>query len=236
MNLIKFTPKTPEVEANVPSPDPAKKCFPDWYKRLPKFENNRFQIKILNQGVQSNATAKSCMPFLDTLTTGYIQKTWCDIMIDVRGENDVNYAFSNSPEIISHRDKISIPDMCGNEFHQIEFVWRQPWVPKLPDGYSLLYTHPLNRSDLPFVTLSGIIDNDRYINETAGNHPFFIKKGFSGIIPAGTPMFQMIPIKREKWQSITTPVDKHYEYTKSGVYRFFVDGYKKLFWNKKEYN
>jgi hypothetical protein len=31
--------------------------------------------------------------------------------------------------------------------------------------------------------------------------PFFVVKGFTGIIPAGTPYAQMLPFKREDWQS-----------------------------------
>ena len=175
------------------------------------------------------------MPFMDTMLTGYIQSTWSDIFIE-NVDGKISYAYSNSPEIISNRNNVSINNLLDkNIFYDIEFVWRQPWVPQLPKGYSMLYTHPLNRIDLPFYSLSGIIDNDRYINETDGNHPFFIKNNFSGIIPAGTPMYQMIPIKRDKWKSYIKEVEKHYQYTKSGVYMFFYDGYKKLFWNKKEY-
>lgn len=236
MKEIKFSPKNLEVEANVPPPLPTKKFFPEWYKNIPKFENNSFKINIFkNNVVQANTTVKSCMPFLDTMMTGYIQATWCDIYID-NSDGNITYAYSNTPEILSHRDNVSIPDLIGNEFYNMEFIWRQPWVPQLPKGYSMLYTHPLNRFDLPFYSLSGIIDNDKYINETAGNHPFFIKNGFSGLIPAGTPMFQMVPIKRESWKSIITEVDKHYKFTKAGVHMFFYDGYKKLFWNKKDYN
>ena len=33
------------------------------------------------------------------------------------------------------------------------------------------------------------------------NVPFVIKNNFSGIIERGTPMFQVIPFKREKWDS-----------------------------------
>jgi hypothetical protein len=61
-------------------------------------------------------------------------------------------------------------------------------------------THPLNRTDLPFYTLSGIVDSDNYMGE--GKVPFFIKKDFTGIIPAGTPIVQIIPIKTDEvWKS-----------------------------------
>jgi hypothetical protein len=236
MKEINFTAKTPEIMANVPPPRPAKLYIPDWYKKLPKFENNKFKIKILENGsVQANATAKSCMPFMDSLMMGYIQETWCDIYIEnLNGE--IKYAYANNPEIMSVRDRVSIEGLSSNDFYPVEFVWRQPWVPKVPKGYSVIYTHPLNRIDLPFYSLSGVIDNDSYVNETAGNHPFFIKNGFTGIIPTGTPMFQIIPIKRESWSNKISEPDKNYKYNKGGVNKFFFDGYKKLFWNKKEYN
>ena len=31
--------------------------------------------------------------------------------------------------------------------------------------------------------------------------PFFIIKGFTGILPAGTPYAQILPFKRENWSS-----------------------------------
>ena len=53
---------------------------------------------------------------------------------------------------------------------------------------------PINRFDLPFLSISGFIDCN-YGFSLAGNMPFFIKKGFEGVIPAGTPYMQIIPIK-----------------------------------------
>jgi hypothetical protein len=236
---IHFYPKTKEIELNVPAPKPAKAFFPEWYKKIPKFENNEFKINVLGDGkVQANTTVKSCMPFLDTFTTGYIQHTWCDVLIEYR-ESDgyVSYKYAGEPEIMNVRSKVSSEALIqNNEFYPVEFVWHQPWIPKMPKGYSLLYTHPINRTDLPFYSLSGIIDNDVYTNETAGNHPFFIKKGFTGLIPAGTPMFQLVPIKRESWTHEVHEMEPFNEIKRTGVQQYFYDGYKRLFWNKKEYN
>src|SRR5215475_8103617 len=36
------------------------------------------------------------------------------------------------------------------------------WTIEAPEGYAVLLTHPLNRVDLPFTTLTGIVDCDRY--------------------------------------------------------------------------
>lgn len=238
MPTVNFYPKTKEIELNVPAPKSAKSYIPDWYKKIPKFENNTFAVNVHEDGnVQANTTVKSCMPFLDTFTTGYIQQTWCDILIEYREEDGyVTYKYAHKPEVMGIRKKISAMDLIKNqEFYPIEFVWHQPWIPRAPKGYSFLYTHPLNRTDLPFYSLSGIIDNDVYTNETAGNHPFFIKKGFTGLIPAGTPMFQIIPIKRESWDSVIHEMEPFNDIRRTGVQQYFYDGYKKLFWNKKEY-
>jgi hypothetical protein len=61
-----------------------------------------------------------------------------------------------------------------------------------------LITHPINRYDLPFTSVSGLADYDVY--PLPGNVSFHIKEGFEGTIPAGTPIMQIIPIKREDWE------------------------------------
>jgi hypothetical protein len=33
-----------------------------------------------------------------------------------------------------------------------------------------------------------------------GRYPFFLKTGFTGLIPAGTPIAQIILIKNDKWK------------------------------------
>jgi antitoxin (DNA-binding transcriptional repressor) of toxin-antitoxin stability system len=84
-------------------------------------------------------------------------------------------------------------------YYKEHFAWFPEWSVETPPGYSALYTHPLNRFELPFLTVSGIIDNDKVI--LPGSMPFFVKEGFVGIIEAGTPIAQIIPFKREDWES-----------------------------------
>jgi hypothetical protein len=84
-------------------------------------------------------------------------------------------------------------------YHAKHFAWWADWAVELPEGYSALYTHPLNRFELPFLTTSGIVDNDKV--HLPGTMPFFWLKGVRGILPAGTPYAQIIPFKREHWES-----------------------------------
>jgi hypothetical protein len=94
--------------------------------------------------------------------------------------------------------------------------------------------HPLNQPDLPFYSMSGIVDTDKF--HMGGAFPFFIKKGFTGVIPAGTPMYQIIPFQRKEWKSSAEEFDdkvwrkRHFATTK-----YFTSGYRKHFWQKKSY-
>lgn len=184
----------------------------------------------------SNTTVKACGPFFDGLTAGYIQETWCDIWIDPNTPSGkVSFSYSTEPRPLSTRPHTSIP-VNTDWFYDEEFTWHQPWVPKTPKGWSVLVISPLNYFDLPFVTTSGIIDSDVFYHAFNGSHPFYIRKGFSGIIPAGTPMFQFIPIKRDEWKSKADKFDSD-RFTKleSKVYQNFFGTYRKSFQQKKSY-
>jgi hypothetical protein len=54
---------------------------------------------------------------------------------------------------------------------------------------------PLNRPDPRFQCLAGVVDCDGYFEYV--NFPFtFNQPNFHGILPAGTPLVQVIPFKR----------------------------------------
>jgi hypothetical protein len=69
------------------------------------------------------------------------------------------------------------------------------WLIKCPKDYSLLFVPPLNRPDPRFTCFSGLVDSDKYFE--CVNFPFvFNVPNFHGVIEAGTPLVQVIPIKR----------------------------------------
>lgn len=231
---IKFVPYSEDSEINVPMPKPAKNYMPKWFKDMPQFHDEKFiRIKSKKDVMSTSATAKSCAPFMDTFLTGYIQETWCDILITVDSYN-VGYNWANGPQPLEIRSNIKYAVPIPEEYYQIEFEWRTQWEPKTPKGWSSLYMHPLNQPDLPFYSMSGIVDTDKF--HMGGAFPFFIKKGFTGVIPAGTPMYQIIPFQRKEWKSSAEEFDdrvwrkRHFATTK-----YFTGGYRKLFWQKKSY-
>jgi hypothetical protein len=228
---IKFYPVSKHINENIPSPKPAAKYIPEWYKNKKRFDGKSFTevIETKSFGI------KSCVPFLDSMINGYVQETWCDIYIDYDKEKRVlNYFSAFENQIIRARD--SVNTVSDDLFYPVEFIWTTCWSTILPKGYSALITHPLNHLELPFFTLSAIIDFDKYKNSQVGNIPFYIKKDFTGLIPAGTPMYQIIPIKRENWESealeYNEKENKKIDYVQN---REFFGVYKKYFHSKKEF-
>lgn len=225
---IDFFPKSTEAEILVPKPKPARHYVPNWFKNLPAFENDKFEPNPLGG---NNGTAKLCVPLTDTFHMGYIQETWCDLYIKIDKDGSLLYRQPSIPNMVSHRPSTGIN--YGQFYYSQEALWQLQWIPQLPEGFSILYTHPLNRFDLPFETISGIVDSDKFKFEADANHPFIIKKGFEGIIPKGTPMVQMIPFKRDEWQSVYLKHNKKDQLKAYLPHQFFWGGYKKLFWTKK---
>ena len=100
-----------------------------------------------------------------------------------------------------------------------------------------MITQPFNRPELPFYAPTGIIDSD-YLNNTTGeaNFPIYLRKDAPKTILAGTPLYQIIPFKREDWGSEISEYDPIAQKKLFGnIRKVFWGGYKKFFWQKKTY-
>ena len=111
-----------------------------------------------------------------------------------------------------------------------------PWIVKTPKGFSTMFIPPLHRDNMIQI-LPGLVDTDLY--PTNVNFPFTLKDPkFEGLIPAGTPYAQLIPIKRENWsRSINKHPEIKYENVKAiyNLRNVFYHFYKTRFWQKKSY-
>ena len=179
-------------------------------------------------------TIKACPPFLDAMMTGYVISTEFDLFVSFENGVQDFYWKAGGQLVTTHNktqiDKKQIPDGYSD----------QPWKftnyykIKTPSGYSTLFMHPLNRDDLPFRTLSGMVETDGYTLPV--NFPFFLKKDFEGIIPAGTPIVQLVPIKRELWKMSLEKIDeKEFQIESLKFHHKIISSYKSTFWKKKEY-
>jgi hypothetical protein len=81
--------------------------------------------------------------------------------------------------------------------------------------------------------MSAIVDSDTFT--PPGNYPFYLREDFEGIIPAGTPMFQIIPIKRDDW---TSELNKDlFDLGQKRIWKSIAHTgfYKNFLWTKKSF-
>ena len=243
MKKIKFTPQSKETSLLEPTPKPAKFHVPDWYRDSPKSVTKEKELSDENgiaKMTSEMATFKECIPFIDTLTSGYM----LTLPATIRVYQQQNELGNLSPyikwnvgwDLVDTQDSLTFPNYpVPQGCSSTGFRWLNNWKIETPAGYSSLIIHPLHRHDLPFYTLTGFIDTDKMPNAVV--FPFFIKEGFEGDIPMGTPIAQVIPVKRENWE---TEKGEYHEdmplIRKNNIKMLYVKTYKKLYWSKKSYN
>jgi hypothetical protein len=229
-------------------PTPIKLNIPEWYKKL----EHSFISK----------TVKGCMPFLDTLTTGYLLKMPTDFYvrhnIDNKLENgdtikdsfqffplhDVSAILNakcvnlnSSVDVHNEKQLMGSPHVDKNKnlpFYKIA----NPWKIKTPKGYSCLFLPPLNNADDRFSIIPGIVDTDNFSNEI--NFPIIINGDkypvLETIIKKGTPYVQIIPFKRDSWKMSIKP-RKQKEVQNSQVFYGLtvINRLKDNYWSKKSW-
>jgi hypothetical protein len=212
------------------TPKPASEFIPDWYKKMESYIAGKKEI--FAEGTPSQ-TIKRCMPVFDSLTAGYIITTFTDIY--VRQENDAPYfSWPSLPSIGFHA--VAQLDQYPNRGEFPAPKWINPWAIKVPKGYSVLFTVPMHQPNEFFKVLPGIVDCDEYVAPV--NFPFLLNdERFEGLIPAGTPIVQVIPFKREKWKMNTGGNLEIQEINtvSAKLKTKFFDSYKTFFRNEKEY-
>jgi hypothetical protein len=239
---IKFCPAAPGLNKNIETaPKPALKVLPEWYRKADRFAVNPHTNKFWENpdGSGKIPTWKACPAIFDVMTTGYVLLTPCDIEFFLNKNKKISVkilekGFDNFVTERAPMPQFINPMNC----YEDHFAWFPSWAPKLPEGYSALYVSPLNRFDLPFVMTSGIIDNDKV--NLPGSMPFFIQNGFQGIIKKGTPFAQILPFKRENWESEVLEENLNSIQNKlisnNKIYRKKDGGvYKNEVWSKREY-
>jgi hypothetical protein len=218
MKKIKF--QTVSAEIDIPKPIPASKMVPKWYRTM--------------DGVQELIlSVKKCVPFLDAFTSGYVITLPVDVTWD-KEQQEFRVPHTNLNIVSKHHDSqingLEVPPGFSSTPHK----WTSQWHIKTPRGYSCLFIHPLNRPELPFYSFTGVVDTDKH--PLVVNLPFLLREDFEGVIPAGTPLIQVIPFKREDWVS---KVDDSHSYNYPKVYEVEVPPfawYKRKWWSRKRYS
>jgi hypothetical protein len=187
----------PALESVLPRPIPAVLGLPDWFKALPQKAFNPTMGKEVE-------TVKKCPPFIDAMTYGFLILLPIDLKVQ-EGEFTWNFdvpegvvsEYSHSP--IGFHDPSQIAGTPFFDEDRFIIKFNNFWTIEAPPGYSLLFTHPVNRTDLPFTTLTGLVDCDTFYDSPLNFPARWHDTGFNGVLPKGTPVAQCLPVKRESW-------------------------------------
>ncbi len=187
----------PALEPVLPRPYAAVEALPEWFKSMP--------LKAHSALLGTDEwTVKRCPPFIDAMTYGFMMPLAADISYK-DGAFSWDWEIAGTPLSAHTRSPIDFHDSAqavGSPFFEEDSFlvkFNGFWTIELPPGHSLLVTHPINRADLPFLTLTGLVDVDRYKDNFVNFPAAWIKKDFEGVVAKGTPVAQCIPVQRENW-------------------------------------
>ena len=178
----------------LPEPVPAREGLPDWLRHMPK----EAASPLLPAAVR---TVKQCPPFVDAMGQGWLMRLAADVTVE---KGEVSWAWDLPPCRFERLQRAPIglhlsAQATGSPLDQpgTAFIkFNNFWSVEAPAGISLLYCHPVNRPDLPFRTLTGLVDADGFTHGLTHFPARWTDGGFSGVLEKGTPVAQLIPVLR----------------------------------------
>lgn len=230
MSKIEFSTLEPFSKIDF-QPMPAKKSMPAWLKNLSA------------ETVQGIPTAKKCPPFVDTFSLGYIIPAWQEFSLVPSGGvynfragvTHIHSPYENPRPVCSYQFPEQYAKTPLEGFQVIKI--QTPWIVKTPKNISLLVLPPFGSENLDIEAIPAVIDADNY----HVNFGFTCKVKYDPTkeitVMPGTPLAQIIPFERKSWNMIMTETSMldHSKFTNK-LKSYIMSGYKKLFWQKKEYN
>ena len=229
-------------------PVPIKFNLPDWFKKLEHKTGHR--------------TVKGCVPFLETLITGYLLKLPQEFILKhntfssdnerqtqaifpsntVQGSEPIfaQYNLNHQVQVHSTAQLKNSPLVQKNKDLPIQKILN-PWFIKTPPGYSCMFLSPLNNSDDRFSIIPAIVNTDTF--DRCINFPYIVNGDkypvIDEVVKEGTPYVQIIPFKRDNWKMTISDVseEKLKEVTKDMYLKEkLLHTYRNIFWRKSTWN
>lgn len=186
----------PALADVLPRPILARQAIPDWIRTMPA----KAFSSVHEHDIR---TVKQCPPFIDAMAHGFMILLPCDVYIDqgvFRWDWDLP-----ALTVEGHpRSPISFhapAQVSGTPFHDADSVivkFNSFWTIELEEGWSLFATHPVNRNDLPFRLLSGLINADHFTDAGINFPATWNKPDFTGVLTKGTPVAQCFAVPRTR--------------------------------------
>jgi hypothetical protein len=184
----------PAMLGTLARPTLARHALPEWLRAMPR-------TAYSDPHGQDIRTVKQCPPFVDAMAHGFIIPLPCDISVrDGIISWDWDYP---ALSVEAHpRSPISFhapAQVTGTPFFNPDAAivkFNSFWTIELEPGFSLFATHPVNRADLPFRLLTGLVDCDRFTDVGVLFPAVWSDPEFEGVLARGTPVAQCFPVAR----------------------------------------
>jgi len=212
---------------HLPHPLPAARCVPDWLRLMPT------HIQSAVQSADQTPTVKNCMPFLEAMTFGYVIPLPTDMTFTMEGGNlRVDIAGFDAPLVDVHNGD-QLPGAPYSGTPVVKF--RTPWLVRTPPGYSTLVLPPLNRFEMPFLPLAGLVETDTYYRQIAFPTLCNMTSGQQVKLTRGMPLVQVVPVLRQAWSSEVTPSDADANKAQDDQWDANPHMYRQNHWEKKSF-
>jgi hypothetical protein len=179
----------------LPPPVPARTALPEWLRRMPP----RVASEMHGRAVR---TVKQCPPFVDAMSHGFMVLLPCGVRV---GGGRFDWQWDLSPLTVAGHPRAPLSFHLPAQLDgvplqrpgQSAIKFNSFWTVELEPGWSLFAMHPANREDLPFRTLSGVVDADRFFDAGINFPALWTDAAFDGLLPRGTPVAQCFPVPRD---------------------------------------
>ena len=187
---------------------------------------------------ESVGTAKQCIPFLEAMTCGYIIPLPADMRISVvrkaDGGAEVKLEITGFKyPLVDMHPQTQYPGAPFANAPVLKFL--NPWLIRTPPGYSTLFVPPMNRFAAPIVPLCGVVETDRYYQEINFPAVCLLQSGASAVLPRGTPLVQVIPFRRESWESSHGTWEASLRQNQIDAVQSNIHAYRDENWQKKHF-
>ena len=179
----------------LPPPVPAREALPDWLRTMAP----RVHSPLHGREIRS---VKQCPPFVDAMAQGFMILLPCDVQV-----RDGRFSWDwplppltveqHPASPLSFHAAAQLQGLPGAVSGRAAIKFNSFWTIETEPGWSLFAMHPANREDLPFRTLSGRVDSDRFIDAGINFPALWRDPGFDGVLPRGTPIAQCLLLRRE---------------------------------------
>jgi len=186
----------PALRPLLPDPKPAGQALPDWLRDMPS------EVASDLLGDVPLRTLKHCAPMIDALRQGVLIFLPTDVTV-AHGRLSWDWDPPALPDTAITRAPVGLhlPDQArgapiGAAPGQLVLKFINFWTLQTAPGWSLMVHHPVGYPDLPFTTLSGVVDCDLF-SDGYVHFPALLRAGWEGVIRRGTPVAQITPVQRQ---------------------------------------